>query len=151
MRGLTKGLIVLSVCLTALYMFPSVGYAQDQPVIDPVYMDQPEQRESNDQQKEGDKKENDAKADKKYQEETLFGDSATKINPDAANNWRWRKGGGGVFSKDGGGIGPNDPPPDPDLTVPFDGIDGLCLLLAFGILYGVRQHFRRLRPAMVKR
>jgi hypothetical protein len=142
-KGLKKGLITLSVCFMTFNLLPGIGYAQDEPAIDPGYIQQDGQNAPVEQQTQTD--------NNTYQDESLFADSTNRLN--AGENWQYVKRGKGGYNPyssttGGGGIDPNSPPPDPDEQVPFD--SEMYLLLIFGVVYGIFRYYGRLKPVFSK-
>jgi hypothetical protein len=132
-KGLKKRVIILSLCLTTLYLLPTDTYAQDEPATDPGYIEQPiGQDQPSDQQSDGNAE------DKIFKDDVIHNTDSTGYFNTSGIDFRKHKGGGGIYGASGGG-GPYDPPPDPDASVPLD--NGVLLLIAIGIAYGFRRAY----------
>jgi hypothetical protein len=133
MTGFKKRLLIVSLYLTALYLMPMGSYGQDQqPAYDPGFIDQP----TGVQDQQPDDQQSDGLFGKRYKDDVIYTMDSSQIqlvNPDFGSKGR----GGAPFNSSNGGPGTLDPGGDPD--APFD--EGLFLLLAVGLTYGIRGIF----------
>ena len=128
--------------MIALNLISFEGHGQDQPQINPGYIEESDGNVPGGS--DAHMGNSSSPFSKKNEDDAVWSDSTRNFDQDAGGLWGHIKHRGPQM-KNGSGIGPDDPGPDPD--APFD--SGLIALFAIGLLYSIKKYSKKEMTALL--